>query len=189
MGSHSQFTSFLPLCNLPWLPESLVKERQEIRQAQEDLIARRYEAVSDAIRDRPHGEETSDPVRISSPSLLTQEIHVRRSVEEFVRKALEAARAYLDELPAELERAEETAKDRLRDAGYVDPVDGRDVSGSFTPKMVRRHPEVQAVLRERVAAEVFIAKHEAIRRDNLRWAEELTAKLGRVRAAVPVAAM
>ena len=183
MGTHLRFTLLLPTTNAPWLPEPLHREHQGVFLAQEDLIAKRYEAVSEALRNRPSGEACR-PVRITSLPLLSQELHFRRAVEEFTRKAVAASRAYLEEAAADLEPAEAAARAKLRDAGYTDPTD-EGVHGSYTAKMVRRHPIVQAVVQRRAAVERFIDRHEAIRRDNLRWAEELTAKLRRLRSEAP----
>ncbi|WP_075091290.1 hypothetical protein [Planctomyces sp. SH-PL14] len=87
-----------------------------------------------------------------------------------------------------MEPAEEAARAKLRDAGYKDPTD-EGVHSSYTAKMVRRHPLVQAVVQVRAAVERFIDRHEAIRRANLRWADELTAKMQRLRTEAPVLAV
>ncbi|AMV16479.1 hypothetical protein VT03_01225 [Planctomyces sp. SH-PL14] len=94
MGTHSRFTLLSPTTNAPWLPEPLHREQQGVFLAQEELIAKRYEAVSEVLRNRPSGE-AFEPVRITSLSLLSQELHFRRAVEEFARKVLEASRVYL----------------------------------------------------------------------------------------------
>jgi len=125
----------------------------------------------------------------SIPSLMEQEIAFRTAYEGYVRKVLETAKARLFECEADRELAEEAAKVKLREAGFLDPIAEQHIPGAYSWRMVRRHPIVRAVLQKQEGLRFFIENRKAARVANLRWAVELSAKLRRLRTEAPTLAV
>jgi len=168
METHPRHSTLPRVPGAEWLPRSLNQERQAVWSLRDDLLANRQNA--------PEG---------SIPSLMEQEIAFRTAYERYVRKVLETTKARLDECEAEREPSEEAAKVQLRAAGFLDPIEGQNIPGAYSWRMVRRHPIVRAVLQKQDDLRFFIENRKAARVANLRWLVELTAKLRRLRSEAP----
>jgi hypothetical protein len=176
MGTTLRFSKLPQVPNVERITRSLIQDRQKAWTSQQELIAKRQEAA-EAIQ-----PTDGDAVRVNDLSLLKLEAEARTLFEVFIRKALETSREILAQSPLEIETAKEAAKVRLIGAGYFSPVEGKDVVGAYSLKMARQHPFVQAAFQRRRDAEKFVKKYEPIRRENLRWVQALTSKLGRLTA-------
>lgn len=172
METHSRHSTLPRVPGAEWLPRSLNQERRAVWSLRDDLVANRQKA--------PEG---------SIPSLMEQEIAFRTAYERYVRKVLETAKSRLDECEAEREPSEEAAKAKLRAAGFLDPTTGQNIPGTYSWRMVRRHPIVRAVAQRQDDLRFFIENRKPARVANLRWFVELTAKLRRLRTEAPVLAV
>lgn len=168
METHSRHSTLPRVPGAEWLPRSLNQERRAVWSLRDDLVANRQNASEGSV-----------------PSLMEQEIAFRTAYERYVQKVLETAKALLDECEVERGPAEEAARVKLRAAGLLDPIEEQTIPGTYSWRMVRRHPIVRAVAQKQEGLRFFIENRKAARVSNLRWFVELTAKLRRLWTEAP----
>lgn len=181
--------SFSPLPALPseeWFPKPLTTARKALDVTRKAVEAKRADVLAAVSKAREADLTDFRPARVDVVPALQSELVFRRSLAEYLGGVLTAANAYRDECFAEIAAAEEAVKAALLDMGYDHPVNGVTSRGTYPMDAVPRHPKVLAAKAKSDDVAAFVENHQAMRLENSRQTEALTAKLSSIRDAVAI---